>query len=919
MSRNSQQCSPLPNPQASSSASPGDWWEWLVRLGNGSTSGDPPAGLVEALRHHSRNLPPPPVDTPPLGRPCPMSALLWHIERLGERLAGGTPTSPADQAQLAYHGRWILRLSAPQDPRWQALVSVVIPVFNRAALVCEAIASVLAQTHPAVEVIVVDDGSSDALAERLQCFGDQIRLLRQPHQGVSAARNLGLSVARGDYINFLDSDDRFDPDWIEAAVQAFGAIADADLCYAAPRQTRWPSHHRYRPPYLEPLCGNADCPSRGLMPVVAVRHPFLMLGVMLPRWRALALGGFDPALQRAEDTRFWFRLGLLKAKVIGLERRMNERNLLPTGLSSTAPLEHLAGVALINLLDLLAQVEHWPQVPPLLATLFDPKEWWALETSADPCFQQASKDLQRALATLVQRDQNCGHSPRPLLLTIQQLTRALPLHCQRSAQALPLAEGLARAADAALADCPACSEADRLLWLGRGTSPLLTADTALTLALMRDGHWWNLDRPGSAFWQGLQRAIRRLPSSTSPSPLHAGVIGRAAAHPAPIHHRNALARLCGSSPSDLQRQRLAYHADWLLSLLSTATSESPPPGPWVSIVIPVFNRSDTIAEAVACCLAQTHTNLEVLVIDDGSSEDIAAALHPFRDRIRLLRQEPNQGAGAARNLGISEARGTLIHFLDADDLLEPDTIARKLQALTAIPDADLVFSGARQTGEAAQEVGLTLHYLEPPPRPQHCPTDSLLQAASHQYPFLTSTVLVARWRLSEGEAGRFDPDLRRGQDEELFLRLALRQVKVVGIDGYPTLRRISERSLSIKAPTTLQLAQYRLRCLTDLLLAPASTDETVAALFQKHFEKANFELLVADRSATAERLRQDFAAALQARLEQATNADAGAAAARTQCGWCEQQLQAAVTQEPELAADAWMRALLRQASGPRRD
>jgi glycosyltransferase involved in cell wall biosynthesis len=115
----------------------------------------------------------------------------------------------------------------------------------------------------------------------------------------------------------------------------------------------------------------------------------------------------------------------------------------------------------------------------------------------------------------------------------------------------------------------------------------------------------------------------------------------------------------------------------------------------VSAIVPVFNRSDSSAAAVDSRLAQTHSNLEITVIDAGSREDIVTALQMVLEHIRLLRQEPNRGAGAARNLGIKQASGSLIHFLDSDDLLEPDAIARKITALQAIPEADLVFTRAR--------------------------------------------------------------------------------------------------------------------------------------------------------------------------------------------------------------------------------
>lgn len=224
----------------------------------------------------------------------------------------------------------------------------------------------------------------------------------------------------------------------------------------------------------------------------------------------------------------------------------------------------------------------------------------------------------------------------------------------------------------------------------------LSPDTQQALVLMREERWWHLDPPPAAFWQELQHLVRRAERDQEKcgkkNLTDLGIIGRPSALAALPFHRNALARLCRCSPLHPQRHRLAYHADWLLSLLTDGS------GPLVSVIIPVFNRADTIAEAVGSCLEQTYPNLEIVVIDDASTEDIDAALQPLRHRIQLLRHSRNRGAGVARNTGITHAKGALLHFLDADDLLEPDTIARKIAALKAIPDADLVCSGARQTG-----------------------------------------------------------------------------------------------------------------------------------------------------------------------------------------------------------------------------
>ncbi|MCC7181522.1 MAG: glycosyltransferase [Acidobacteria bacterium] len=91
------------------------------------------------------------------------------------------------------------------------LVSVVIPTFNRADLVGQAIDSVLGQTLDDFEVVVVDDGSTDGTEEKIREYGDRVRFVRTPHRGIAHARNIGTSHARGRYLTFLDSDDLFYP------------------------------------------------------------------------------------------------------------------------------------------------------------------------------------------------------------------------------------------------------------------------------------------------------------------------------------------------------------------------------------------------------------------------------------------------------------------------------------------------------------------------------------------------------------------------------------------------------------------------------------------------------------------------------------------------------------------------------------
>jgi glycosyltransferase involved in cell wall biosynthesis len=104
--------------------------------------------------------------------------------------------------------------------------------------------------------------------------------------------------------------------------------------------------------------------------------------------------------------------------------------------------------------------------------------------------------------------------------------------------------------------------------------------------------------------------------------------------------------------------------------------------PRVSIILPVFNRAATAGRAVASVMAQTFGDWELIIVDDGSEDDLAAAIAAFPDeRLRLQRHEHNRGAAAARNTGIGAARAPLIAFLDSDDEWLPAKLARQVDAI----------------------------------------------------------------------------------------------------------------------------------------------------------------------------------------------------------------------------------------------
>jgi glycosyltransferase involved in cell wall biosynthesis len=115
-------------------------------------------------------------------------------------------------------------------PIYKKQVSVIIPTFNRAWSVTNAIDSVLAQDYDAIEIIVIDDGSTDNTPDILGGYGNKIRVLTQQNSGVSAARNLGIKQSQGEFIALLDSDDAWEPDKISCQIGFFKENPDALIC-----------------------------------------------------------------------------------------------------------------------------------------------------------------------------------------------------------------------------------------------------------------------------------------------------------------------------------------------------------------------------------------------------------------------------------------------------------------------------------------------------------------------------------------------------------------------------------------------------------------------------------------------------------------------------------------------------------------
>lgn len=111
--------------------------------------------------------------------------------------------------------------------------------------------------------------------------------------------------------------------------------------------------------------------------------------------------------------------------------------------------------------------------------------------------------------------------------------------------------------------------------------------------------------------------------------------------------------------------------------------------PRVSIVVPTYNRADMLVECLESIFIQTFTDFEVIVVDDGSTDNTEDIIRPYLNRIRYIKQE-NRGNAGARNSGIELANGEIVAFNDSDDLWLPDKLERQVKYLDEHPDIDMV-------------------------------------------------------------------------------------------------------------------------------------------------------------------------------------------------------------------------------------
>jgi GT2 family glycosyltransferase len=184
--------------------------------------------------------------------------------------------------------------------------------------------------------------------------------------------------------------------------------------------------------------------------------------------------------------------------------------------------------------------------------------------------------------------------------------------------------------------------------------------------------------------------------------------------------------------------------------------------PWLSVIVPTFNRAPLLREALNSVLAQTFAEYEVIAVDDGSTDDTAQAVAGYGSRVRFL-QQANRGPGAARNFGASQANGEYLAFLDSDDVFFPWSLQKY---------AEVISAGGKPAFIAGKPFRFALVDELTPPRDDRLAAQRFADyyASGDQWRWWGASSFVVR-RDAFQAAGGFTDEWINGEDADLAMRL----------------------------------------------------------------------------------------------------------------------------------------------------
>ncbi len=250
--------------------------------------------------------------------------------------------------------------------------------------------------------------------------------------------------------------------------------------------------------------------------------------------------------------------------------------------------------------------------------------------------------------------------------------------------------------------------------------------------------------------------------------------------------------------------------------------------PYISVIIPTYNREKLVTQAIDSVLNQTFRDHEIIVVDDGSTDGTKDILKPYMDSIRYIYQD-NRGVSAARNRGVRESRGELLAFLDSDDLWSPDKLETQLDKIST--DEVLSFEGVEWFVDREEDRAF-LDQCRGVKWPR-CHTsgyviDPVLDVAEGRY-FHLGTMLCRKNTFLK--VGFFDEHLCMGEDEDWFSRASLKM----------RFHYISEPLLKRRLHVA-QTGSEREECLRSLITVFSNIKDRTKGMHTKAYATANTRL-----------------------------------------------------------------------------
>lgn len=236
--------------------------------------------------------------------------------------------------------------------------------------------------------------------------------------------------------------------------------------------------------------------------------------------------------------------------------------------------------------------------------------------------------------------------------------------------------------------------------------------------------------------------------------------------------------------------------------------------PAVTVLMPVYNCAEHIVEAMESILAQTFTDFELLIVNDGSTDDTRKIIASKKDRrIRLIDNESNRGLVPTLNKGLNRARGRFIARMDCDDVALPDRFLRQVKFLEDNPDVSVCGTWARVFGNPREAT------MTPPVHPEEIRVELLFRSA-----LVHSSVMVRR-RVLDNSPYRYDPAYRHAEDYDLWARLS-RVTRLANIDEILMMYRVHEDQIGCLHQDEQQFVtnSVRERLLCELGISPTPAE-----------------------------------------------------------------------------------------------